>query len=67
MVFSAPGLLHELRKLNVSYNDYHEYVLAIGAYYGVLDNVGGQDFAMKQKLNCDGDAKWCLSQQFIST
>lgn len=66
VVFSAPGLLHELKKFGVSFADYHSYVLAVGAYYGILDNIGGQDVTVKQKLTCDGSAQYCSSQRFIS-
>ncbi|RNF26383.1 uncharacterized protein Tco025E_01244 [Trypanosoma conorhini] len=67
IVFGSPGLLHLLRLTGVSEDDYHHYVLAVGAANGVLDNVGGQDITVKQKLRCRGNAMRCLSMEYISS
>ncbi|KAK7197820.1 CRAL/TRIO domain containing protein [Novymonas esmeraldas] len=67
IVFASPGLLHCSRKLGVSFEGYHNYVLSIGAYYGVLNYVGGQDSTMSQRLACDGSALYCMRPQFFST
>lgn len=66
IVFASPGLLHLLRKVSITEEAYHRYVLAVGAYYGVLDIVGGQDVTIKQKLVCSANARSCISQQQIS-
>lgn len=67
IVFGSPGLLHSARKLGVSFADYHDYVLSIGAYYGVLNYIGGQDATVSQRLACDESALYCMRPQFFST
>ncbi|KAF8293822.1 hypothetical protein TcYC6_0107480 [Trypanosoma cruzi] len=66
VVFGSPGLLHLLRLTGLSLAEYHKYVLTVGASNGVLDNVGGQDITMSQKLYCNGNAVTCLSMEYIS-
>ncbi|GET91020.1 hypothetical protein, conserved [Leishmania tarentolae] len=67
IVFGSPGLLHCSRKLRVSFEDYHSYILSIGAYDGVLSSIGGQDTTMTQRVLCSGSALYCLRPQFFST
>ncbi|RNF11062.1 hypothetical protein TraAM80_01189 [Trypanosoma rangeli] len=66
IVFGSPGLQHLLRLTGISENDYRDYVLAVGAAGGALDNVGGQDTIMSQKLLCRGNAMRCLLMEYIS-
>ncbi|CAJ1031262.1 CRAL/TRIO domain containing protein, putative [Leishmania lindenbergi] len=66
IVFASPGLLHCSRKLGVSFEGYHRYVLSIGAYYGVLNYIGGQDSTVSQRVLCDGSALYCIRPQFFS-
>ncbi|ORC84757.1 uncharacterized protein TM35_000411270 [Trypanosoma theileri] len=67
IVFASPGLLHIMRSIGVEKEYYHSYVLAVGADNGVLDDVGGQDDTVKQKLNCDANSITCFSMDYIST
>ncbi|EKF38056.1 hypothetical protein MOQ_001737, partial [Trypanosoma cruzi marinkellei] len=66
VVFGSPGLLHLLRLTGLTVAEYHKYVLTVGASNGVLDNVGGQDITMTQKMFCNGNAVTCLSMEYIS-
>lgn len=67
IVFAAPGLLQTARKLDISESAYHHYVLTVGAQYGVLNCIGGQDVTIAQKLICDGSALYCIRPTFFST
>ncbi|KAG5497507.1 hypothetical protein JKF63_03771 [Porcisia hertigi] len=66
VVFSSPGLLHCSRKLGVRYDEYHRFVLSIGAYHGVLNYIGGQDSTISQRIPCGGTAFYCTRPQFFS-
>ncbi|CAJ08218.1 conserved hypothetical protein [Leishmania major strain Friedlin] len=67
VVFASPGLLHCSRKLGVSFDDYHSYVLSIGAHNGALNYIGGQDTTVSQRVLCDASALYCMRPQFFST
>ncbi|KPI90333.1 hypothetical protein ABL78_0560 [Leptomonas seymouri] len=67
IVFGSPGLMHCARKMGTHHEAYHNHVLSIGAYMGVLSYIGGQDPTISQKIECSGSALFCMRSQFFST